>query len=165
VRLFEGMLGRLFSGVYLAFIWRRSGVPGNVSTSSRSRAMFKFKSKAAADLIMLNAHGQVVLQAWGKAPTPQGVLLVQDMASAITGLQHYAAQHDQMSPLDPLNQQAGHSPQASANGEGGGGDDGTDNEGEASAGGGVSWSVRFAPLVAMLQQCLAEQTDVTWHVT
>jgi hypothetical protein len=127
--------------------------------------MFKFKSKAAADLIMLNAHGQVVLQAWGKAPTPQGVLLVQDMASAITGLQHHAAQHDQLNPLDPLSQQATHGAQASANGEGGGGDDGTDNEGDASASGGVSWSVRFAPLVAMLQQCLAEQADVTWHVT
>ncbi|MDP4608789.1 MAG: DUF1840 domain-containing protein [Burkholderiaceae bacterium] len=127
--------------------------------------MFKFKSKAAADLIMLNAHGQVVLQAWGKAPTAQGVVLVQDMPSAITSLQHYAAQHDQMSPLDPLNQQAGHSPQASANGAGGGDDDGNDSEGDASVGGGVSWSVRFAPLVAMLKQCLAEQADVTWHVT
>ena len=37
--------------------------------------LYKFKSKAAGDLIMLEPNGRRVLQIIGKDPQPQGIIL------------------------------------------------------------------------------------------
>ena len=59
--------------------------------------LYKFKSKATGDLIMLEPNGRQVLRLIGKEPTAQGIIEVQDMPSAIQALQQAieteAAQH------------------------------------------------------------------------
>lgn len=45
--------------------------------------IYKFKSKAAADLIMLEPIGRKILTIIGKDPGPQGIIEVADMAHAI----------------------------------------------------------------------------------
>jgi hypothetical protein len=57
--------------------------------------LYKFKSKNAGDVIMLQAHGQRVLALIGKAPGAQGIVLTADMARAISAVQ--AQGHDSVS--------------------------------------------------------------------
>ncbi|MFM2275299.1 MAG: hypothetical protein RL211_1171 [Pseudomonadota bacterium] len=49
--------------------------------------LYKFKSKAAGDLIMLEPTGRRILEIVGKAPESKGIILAQDMPCAITALQ------------------------------------------------------------------------------
>jgi hypothetical protein len=48
--------------------------------------LYKFKSKAAGDLIMLEPNGRRVLQAIGKDPGPKGIILPEQMAAAAQAL-------------------------------------------------------------------------------
>ncbi|HSV84257.1 MAG TPA: DUF1840 domain-containing protein [Ramlibacter sp.] len=48
--------------------------------------LYKFKSKAAGDLIMLEPNGRRVLQIIGKDPGPKGIILPEDMDAAIQAL-------------------------------------------------------------------------------
>jgi hypothetical protein len=49
--------------------------------------LYKFKSKAAGDLIMLEPNGRRVLQIIGKDPQPQGIILPEQMHAAISTLE------------------------------------------------------------------------------
>ena len=49
--------------------------------------LYKFKSKAAGDLIMLEPNGQRVLQIIGKDPGPKGIILPEEMPAAISALE------------------------------------------------------------------------------
>jgi len=49
--------------------------------------LFKFKSKAAGDLIMLEPNGRRVLEAIGKDPGPKGIILPGEIAQAVTALE------------------------------------------------------------------------------
>ena len=49
--------------------------------------LFKFKSKAAGDLIMLEPNGRRVLQVIGKDPGAQGIILPEEMPAAIQALE------------------------------------------------------------------------------
>jgi len=49
--------------------------------------LYKFKSKAAGDLIMLEPNGRRVLQVIGKDPGPTGIILPEQMADAVTALE------------------------------------------------------------------------------
>lgn len=44
--------------------------------------IYKFKSKATGDLIMLGPQGNQLMQLLGRDPTPQGILEVRDMPAA-----------------------------------------------------------------------------------
>ena len=136
--------------------------------------MVKFKSQAAADLIMLNAHGNMALAAWHKAPGQAGILLVADMALAIDQLQQHAQQ---------LDEQASHAAAAAASAQ----DDNTyhhieidihtdsdididieidtQNNANSPRSGGVRWAVRFAPLIAMVRTAMAAQANITWEAS
>ena len=48
--------------------------------------IYKFKSAATGDLIMLGAHGDQLLQLLGRAPTPRGIIEVADMPAATAAL-------------------------------------------------------------------------------
>ena len=48
--------------------------------------LYKFKSKAAGDVIMLEGNGRRVLEIMGKAPGPQGIILPVQMAAGIAAL-------------------------------------------------------------------------------
>lgn len=45
--------------------------------------LYKFKSKAGADVIMLAPHGDQVLQALGREPAPKGILQAADLPALI----------------------------------------------------------------------------------
>lgn len=49
--------------------------------------IYKFKSKAAGDVIMLPAHGDQLLRALGRTPEPKGIIEVAAMPGAIAALQ------------------------------------------------------------------------------
>jgi hypothetical protein len=56
--------------------------------------LYKFKSKAAGDLIMLEPNGRRVLQIIGKDPGPQGIILPGEMPRAIQTLEQAVAQEE-----------------------------------------------------------------------
>ena len=49
--------------------------------------LYKFKSKASGDLIMLEVNGRRVLEIIGKAPGPKGIILPEQMPAAVAALQ------------------------------------------------------------------------------
>ena len=49
--------------------------------------LYKFKSKAAGDLIMLEPHGRQVLGIMGKEPDPTGIITTDQMPAAIAALE------------------------------------------------------------------------------
>jgi hypothetical protein len=48
--------------------------------------LYKFKSKDAGDVIMLEANGRKVLEIIGKDPAPKGIILPEQMPAAIAAL-------------------------------------------------------------------------------
>ena len=56
--------------------------------------LYKFKSKAAGDLIMLEPNGRRVLQIIGKDPGPQGIVLPEEMPGALARLEQAIAQEE-----------------------------------------------------------------------
>jgi hypothetical protein len=49
--------------------------------------LYKFKSKAAGDVIMLAANGDELLRALGREPAAKGIIEVAHMAAAITAIE------------------------------------------------------------------------------
>lgn len=49
--------------------------------------LYKFKSKAAGDVIMTGASGDQILRILGREPAPQGIFLPQDMPAALAALE------------------------------------------------------------------------------
>lgn len=49
--------------------------------------LYKFKSKAAGDLIMLEPNGRQVLKIIGKDPEPKGIIQPAQMAAAVLALE------------------------------------------------------------------------------
>lgn len=69
--------------------------------------IYKFKSQACADVIMLALNGEQMLTIIGKSPAPQGIITVEQIPAAITALEtevvvHEAAlaRRDQHLPLE-----------------------------------------------------------------
>ena len=53
--------------------------------------IYKFKSKAAGDVIMMGPAGDDVLRLIGKTPAPKGILEVSAMPAAITAIERAVA--------------------------------------------------------------------------
>ncbi|MDD5336069.1 MAG: DUF1840 domain-containing protein [Rhodoferax sp.] len=56
--------------------------------------IYKFKSQAAADVIMLQLNGDQMLAIVGKQPSPQGIITVAQIPAAITALEVAIARHE-----------------------------------------------------------------------
>ncbi|MCW5660754.1 MAG: DUF1840 domain-containing protein [Burkholderiaceae bacterium] len=56
--------------------------------------IYKFKSKAAGDVIMLQPHGDQLLRLIGREPAAKGIIEVADMPEAVRMLQDAAARSD-----------------------------------------------------------------------
>jgi hypothetical protein len=54
--------------------------------------IYKFKSKAAGDVIMLQPHGEQLLRLIGREPAAKGIIEVAAMPGVIQALQNAAAQ-------------------------------------------------------------------------
>lgn len=48
--------------------------------------IYKFRSKASGDLIMLGPHGDQVLRLLGREPAPKGIIELADIAAALAAL-------------------------------------------------------------------------------
>lgn len=106
--------------------------------------LYKFKSKAAGDLIMLEPNGRRVLEIIGKDPGPKGIILPQEMPGAIRALD------DEISKEEAEHQAA--IDEAKAKGE-------VPPKFEA-----VSLRQRAVPFVDMLRRCQKDDKEIVWGV-
>ena len=110
--------------------------------------LYKFKSKATADLIMLQANGFQLLQLIGKGGDPdnslKGIILPEQMPQAIAALEAAVA-HEEAA------RQAA-SAQALAQGEG------------APRAAEVSLRQRATPFLDMLRRCQKADKEIVWGV-
>ena len=103
--------------------------------------IYKFKSKAAGDVIMLGPQGDQILGIVGKAPAAQGIFEVADMPAAIAAIEQAVAAEE-------------------ASGQPG---DGAADRKTASADR-IGLRQRAWPLVEMLKRCQAEGAVIVWGV-
>lgn len=56
--------------------------------------LYKFKSQACADVIMLQLNGEQMLTIVGKSPAPQGIITVDQIPAAIAALEAAIVVHE-----------------------------------------------------------------------
>lgn len=101
--------------------------------------LYKFKSKDAGDVIMLEANGRRVLEIIGKDPGPKGIILPEQMPAAIQALEEaIALEHAR--------------------------DKEKGKEGDDVPGDGVGLHQRAMPFIDMLRRNLAAGHEVVWGV-
>lgn len=109
--------------------------------------MYKFKSRAAGDLIMLEPNGRQILTIIGKetnGANTKGILLPVDMPAAIAALQDAIAHDEQkVAQMAKEAQEAG---EAAPRLEG------------------VSLKQRALPMIEMLKRCYKADKEVVWGV-
>lgn len=106
--------------------------------------LYKFKSKAAGDVIMLAANGDQVLRILGRQPAPKGILEVADMPAALTAIETAIRESEQ------ARREA--EEQARAKGE------------PLPAREMVTLRQRAWPLAEMIKRSLAAKVDIVWGV-
>ena len=106
--------------------------------------LYKFKSKAAGDLIMTAPNGDQILRLIGREPAPKGIFLPEQMPAAIAALQAAVAEDEAQRRAD---------------------------EQEAAAAGktlppreGVSLRQRAWPLIEMMKRAQAAGQEIVWGV-
>ena len=106
--------------------------------------LYKFKSKAAGDLIMLEPNGRQVLQIIGKDAGPKGIILPEEMPGAISALEAAVAREsaDKNARTD----------EAKSNGQ------------SPQGGEGVSLRQRAVPFLDMLRRCEKAKQEIVWGV-
>ncbi len=109
---------------------------------------YKFKSRATADLIMLDATAQRLLALVGKDAESSGILTPEQIPAAIAALEQ-AVQSD-----DAQRAAAGNTPDDA--------DAQQEDKDEAQARDPVSLRQRAAPFIEMLKRSAAEGREVTW---
>jgi hypothetical protein len=99
--------------------------------------IYKFKSKASGDVIMLGPNGDQMLRIIGREPSPKGIIEVEHMAAAIEALR--AAVLADEAPSDEA-------------------------EDENAPGRGVSLRQRLWPVIDLFERSLAARQPVVWGV-
>lgn len=108
--------------------------------------LYKFKSKVASDIIMLEPNGRHILSLWGRvheAELRQGILLAADMPAAIAALEEAIAMDDAQRAQEAMHAQ---------------------ERGEERAPNGVGLRQRAMPLLEMARRSQAAGKDITWGV-
>jgi hypothetical protein len=100
--------------------------------------IYKFKSKASGDVIMLGPNGDQMLRILGREPAPKGIIEVEHMAAAIAALRE-AVRRDAAPPEE-------------------------DDEADADPSKGVSLQQRLWPVIELLERSLAAKEPVVWGV-
>ena len=101
--------------------------------------LYKFKSKNAGDVIMLEASGRKVLEVIGKDALPTGIILAAQMPAAVQALQDAIALEESTPPM-------------------------LDAEGEPVQGDALGLRQRAVPFIDMLQKNFQAGTYITWGV-
>lgn len=110
--------------------------------------LYKFKSKATGDVIMLEPQGRQILQIIGKSPEAKGIVLSVEMPDAIQALRDAVAQEEAALAAAEQAQKE---------------QNGTDTS-VKSASGSIRLKQRVVPFIDMLQRAHAEEVDVVWGV-
>lgn len=105
--------------------------------------IYKFKSKATADVIMLGPNGDQVLRVLGREPSPKGILEVDAMPAAMAALQKAIADEE-----------------AASRGQDDPDEDGDDKATPTT----VSLRQRAWPLLEMIRQSHAAGEPIVWGV-
>jgi hypothetical protein len=110
--------------------------------------IYKFKSKATGDLIMLQDHGRALLTIIGKSDPPalaQGIVQPAEMPAAIAAL-HLAVAEEEARVRESVEaaRQAGRP--------------------VAAGGQGISLRQRSMPFIQMLERCYAQNKEIVWGV-
>jgi len=109
--------------------------------------LYRFKSKAAGDVVMLAPTGRRVLEILGKDPNGPGIILPQQIPAAIDALRAAVEQEEAQARRE--REEEAHAR----------GDELTEPPEER-----VPLRTRVAPFIAMLQHCQREQCEVVWGV-
>lgn len=104
--------------------------------------LYKFKSRAAADLIMLEPQGRQIVTIMGKAPGANGIVTAAQIPAAIAALEAAVAAEETQPPSDDAAEETT-----------------ADERAEA-----VRLRQRVTPLIEMLRRSAAENVDVVWGV-
>jgi hypothetical protein len=106
--------------------------------------LYKFKSKAAGDLIMLEPNGRRVLQIIGKDPGPKGIILPQDIAAAVSALEQaiVAEEAEHKAAIEEAKAKGEVAPKFDT----------------------VSLRQRAVPFIDMLRRCAAAEKEIVWGV-
>ncbi len=102
--------------------------------------MYRFKSKADGDLLMMELVGDQILHIVGHEPAKQGIIEVDKLPAAIAALQHAIADADRQGAVP-----------------------GRDDEAEGGAVA-VGLKQRAWPMLEMMRRSLAERADIVWGV-
>ena len=101
--------------------------------------LYKFRSKAAGDVIMLGPNGDQVMRIIGRQPAAKGIFEVADMP-AIVGALKSAVAADEAARAQAAR----------------------DDDASAAKGDGVTLRQRVWPLIEMLERCHAARQVITW---
>jgi hypothetical protein len=117
---------------------------GSARTTAQCKPtmLYIFKSRAAADLIMLEPNGRRLLEIIGKEPGAKGIITPGEMDAAVKALQAAVLDEQQ----DPLAAQ----PQ-----------DGGDPASQAER---VTLRQRVLPMIEMLRRCEKANREIVWGV-
>jgi cyclopropane-fatty-acyl-phospholipid synthase len=105
--------------------------------------MYRFKSKADADLLMMKPVGDQILRILGREPAVQGIIEAAALPQAIRSLEEAIAAAE-LAKRDARRADA---------------DDDSNNGAEA-----VGLQQRAWPMLEMMRRSLAERADVVWGV-
>lgn len=106
--------------------------------------LYKFKSKAAGDLIMLEPNGRRVLEIIGKDPGPQGIIEPSQMPAALAALEAAIAGEEagQQATVDEAKAKGDVPPRSPE----------------------VSLRQRAVPFIDMLKRCEKAGKEIVWGV-
>ncbi|MBC7993572.1 MAG: DUF1840 domain-containing protein [Rhizobacter sp.] len=104
--------------------------------------IYKFKSKAAGDVIMLAPGGDAVLRIIGKEPAAKGIIETADMPAAMKAIEHAVAADEAMRK-QPQND---------------------DDQAKPGKGDGVTLRQRAWPLLEMMKRSHGAGESIVWGV-
>lgn len=107
-------------------------------------SLYRFKSRETGDLVMLQPHGQRILEIIGKDPKCPGILRPGEMPGAVAALREAVRAEEEL--------QQRLKDEAEARGE------------LPPAFDPVNLRVRSTPFIEMLQRCEKAEVDVVWGV-
>lgn len=106
--------------------------------------LYRFKSRATGDLVMLEAHGKRLLEIIGKDPSGPGIILPAQVEAALAAIEAAVAEDER--------QAAATAAEAPAD------EEGRPQEGR------VSLRHRSLPFTDMLRRCRQADVEVVWGV-
>jgi hypothetical protein len=114
--------------------------------------LFKFKSKACADLIMLEQDGRRILKAMLGDDPVKGIVAVADLPQALARLDAAVAQDEALRKARAEQSAAREAAQD------------VGDEAEEPALPAIRLAQRANPMQQMLRRCMAEEADLVWGV-